>query len=687
MMKFNSIKGKILVFSIGLLLLTLAVISTIVTLQVNKNAYDDYISNSDEQMAVSAQAIDIFYEQLDKNINMLATHPTIKDVDNSVTTYQDTNDETQMTPSKNGGIEQEIYELFEQYAMNHENTSYVYVGTEDGRYIQWPEQSIGAGYNPTDRPWYQDAVEANGEIIRTDPYTFKEQMLTSNARTITDSEGNRIGVIGIDVQQTAISDMLTQMKMGETGYSMIVHDSGVIMADGENPDNNFKTVEEAGLQEIDQILVDSSTPIETSIDGENYVLNPYKVEGTDWILASFMTKEELQSSATKLILVVISSAVILLILISFVFNYIANSITKPIKSVTAKVNRFAELDFTADENEKELKYLNNKDETGEMVRSLDVMQDNVAEFIKKTSDASQQVASTSEELTATSQQSATAADEVARTIEEIARGASDQAKDTETAADNVEELGNLLEQDGQYIKELNTAANLIEKQKEEGFAILKALVAKTKENSETSDNVYEIIMNNNESAEKIEQASTMIQSISEQTNLLALNAAIEASRAGEAGKGFAVVAEEIRKLADQSNNFTNDINKVINELKNQSQHAVDFMQQSKRVVDEQSASVGETEEKFVGIAEAIDSVKTVIDKLNHSAELMVDNKEKIVELTQNLAAISEENAAGTEQASASMEEQAATIQEIAHSGENLSSIAEELKGIIDKFKV
>jgi len=194
-------------------------------------------------------------------------------------------------------------------------------------------------------------------------------------------------------------------------------------------------------------------------------------------------------------------------------------------------------------------------------------------------------------------------------------------------------------------------------------------------------------LSNNESAEKIETASEMIQSIADQTNLLALNAAIEAARAGEAGRGFAVVADEIRKLAEQSNSFTNDIKGVIDELKTKSSNAVDLIQETKQVVDEQAGSVGETERKFENIAEAIDAIKGVIDKLNQSSALMGENKNSIIEITQNLSAFSEENAASTEEASAAMEEQSATVEEIASSGDNLAKVAEELKTLIDSFTI
>jgi len=374
----------------------------------------------------------------------------------------------------------------------------------------------------------------------------------------------------------------------------------------------------------------------------------------------------------------------LLSAVSYIF---ASKLAKPIIAITEVVEQLATLDFSFDEKSKAAKYTNRGDEIGVMIKSVDKMRDNVSDFISKTSAATEAVAASSEELTASSQQSATAAEEVAKTIEEIARGASDQAMDTENTANNIEQLAALLQDNFQYMTELNAASEKIVSQKDAGFEILKELIVKTQNVNGSAVNVYDIILSNDESAKKIETASTMIQSIADQTNLLALNAAIEAARAGEAGRGFSVVADEIRKLAEDSNRFTGEIKTVIAELKSKSELAVSKMDNVKAIVNEQSQSVKETEAKFEGISEASELVKSVVMKLNNSAELMAANKDNIIELVQNLSAISEENAAGTQEASAAMEQQAATIEEIANSGESLASIAQDLQNLILQFKI
>lgn len=327
------------------------------------------------------------------------------------------------------------------------------------------------------------------------------------------------------------------------------------------------------------------------------------------------------------------------------------------------------------------------DEFGEISESVHIMQNSVKDILRNVIGAAEQLAASAQQLTATSQESATAAEEVAKVIEEIAHGASDQSRETEQGVLDISVLGDLVMDNKSDIDNLTNITQDVDHLKEEGLEILKELVEKSNVNGQAAQEIQTIIINTNESAEKIATASEMINSIADQTNLLALNAAIEAARAGEAGRGFAVVADEIRKLAEQSNEFSNEISNIVTDLTNQTSTAVNTMEEVGEIVSSQNESVNMTNNKFDGIAQALEQMTKIINHINELSDEMANKKEAIMVTIEGLSAISQQNAAGTEEASASVEEQTSSTEEIAHSSEALAKIAVELNEQVSKFTI
>lgn len=509
-------------------------------------------------------------------------------------------------------------------------------------------------------------------------------------------DNNVVGVLIARKSGTALSEITDEMGFGKNGYAFVLGIDGTLYAHNNKDyvmeqrnilsdietDGDMKNV---GLA-FKELGMGNKGIVNYDFLGSKRYMGVEPIPSTGWLLCIGAYESDVLAGLNRLKTTVFIGTAVFLILGIVIAMFLGGSISKPIVELLAVTEKISNYDLRIDENGKALKYLSRKDEIGDIGNSLVNMQKNLIELVKKIHEISEQVASSSEELTATSQQSATAADEVARAIEDIAKGASDQAKDTENGAVNIEELGTQIETNKQNIINLNVATDKVNVLKDEGLDIIKELVKKTKESGEASSGIYEIIIGTNESSGKIEKASDMIKSIAGQTNLLALNAAIEAARAGDAGRGFAVVAQEIRALAEESNKFTEEIVTIIQELSAKTSIAVKTMQDVGKIVKYQAESVDITNNKFEGIANAIEDIKNKIIEINETDRLMENKKNEVIQVIENLSAISEENAAGTEEASASVEEQTASMAEIANASDALAQLATEMQETINRFK-
>ncbi|EKU71068.1 methyl-accepting chemotaxis protein [Selenomonas sp. F0473] len=278
-------------------------------------------------------------------------------------------------------------------------------------------------------------------------------------------------------------------------------------------------------------------------------------------------------------------------------------------------------------------------------------------------------------------------EQISRTIENIANGATDQAMHTQNIHDNVQSIESALQENETMLRDLKDVSASVNEEKEHGTQAVEALMRETKQVNANVARIATLVTESHASAGKIGEASTMIESIAEQTQLLALNAAIEAARAGETGRGFAVVAGEVRKLAEQTALFTNDIKTVILALQRDSENAVTCIKDVESSAEAQTAAIESTRSNYINIAGSIDRMENAVVNLEHSISDIFANVKEIAPLVGSLADNAQNSAASTEEMAASVQQQTNAINEMADVARQLAEEVGAIKGQIETFDI
>ena len=564
-----------------------------------------------------------------------------------------------------------------------------FVGFDDKRYLSGDQLPVDKDYDPRERDWYKDAMEYDHPYVSI-PYedaSSGETVITVSTQIKKDDK--TIGVLGIDIYMKDIKELINGIKLYDTGFAYVIDSEGYIVSYKDyDPSEELSKIEDGSKADlVDPILEGEDKTFYSVEDGVKRVNSKYDIIGTDWTLVVSVPETEVMSGVHKLSVFMIGLGAFFFVLILGLLLWIIKSITSPIAALGKDMEKLADYDFSEEVKAGISKNSGRKDEIGSISRGTEKVVERLRDIVLNIREVSGHIHDVSDEIADNAKSTAKASDELTKAVDGISIGAMHQAEDMQRGTKAMQSMGEALRANEESMIELNQSSDGVYDAKEKGISAIKDLINTTAKVEESALKVSEVIERTDEGAKKIDEASTMIKSIAGQTNLLALNAAIEAARAGEAGKGFAVVADEIRKLAEQTDKFTEEIVVVVRNLSERTKEAVDIMEEVKTVVGEQVTCVDETEKQFVYISDEIDVTKTIIGKLNDSEKELEDARGELSEIVEGLAAVSEENAAATEECLASVEEQAASTSIIESSAERLPEMARGLEEAVQKFKL
>ncbi len=375
------------------------------------------------------------------------------------------------------------------------------------------------------------------------------------------------------------------------------------------------------------------------------------------------------------------SAIIALIIAIITSVFVTKSITGPVSKLVEIAIAGKDGDLTKDI------MIDQDDEIGVLASSFQQMINNLRNMIQQIQRVSENLASSSEEMSASSEEMSASANEIGRAIEEVASGSQEQSAQVDETRTNVNGLSEEIDQISNMSAKMDQESEQVVDNINKGNQAVQESIEQVKKVRNRSDNVTESINELGELSSKIGDIIEIINGIAAQTNLLALNAAIEAARAGEAGRGFSVVADEIRELAEESSQSTEEIGRLITEIQNGVNDAIKEMDSTNSAVGNSVESIQVTEQSFEEIRKVAISLEDLIENIAVKTDEMALSSNNVNKAIEEVAAISDQASANAQQVAASSEEQAASTQEVVGAAQELAEMAEELAATVDRFKI
>lgn len=510
--------------------------------------------------------------------------------------------------------------------------------------------------------WYYLPVQAK-EAIWMSPYMNENVniYMISYVVPLFAEDGTSIGVVGMDIDFSQITDLVDETTVYQSGYAFLMDASGSIMHHKNVDEGTVITDLDSSLKKGADFLAEDGNQgktLEYTYKNVDKKLAFYNLDnGMKLVLTAPVS--EIYSEAYGLAKMIILAMIVAFILSAVIGIVMGTGLTKPIRQLTSVIEQTAALDFRPTEAGAKLR--KQKDEIGDMATKIHDMRKKLRAMMENLQQTQQVLETNTGNLNQLMKQNSAYAEDNSAATQELAAGMEETSAN---AAHIVENVG-IMRESSDNIQRLAEDGEKNSGQIQERAGEMERI---STESRHKTDQMYAVMKQKTDAAveqaksvQKINALTDNIKQISSQTNLLALNANIEAARAGEAGRGFAVVASEIGDLATQTLDTVSTIDEIVGEVNSSVSNMteclttiMEFLEQTVLGDYEHFAQVGEqyhadadtfqqimqqTKEAVDALEQHIGEISSTVSEINSMVEQSTDGISGIAEKsgsTQNL---------------------------------------------------
>ncbi|MBO2536336.1 methyl-accepting chemotaxis protein [Rummeliibacillus suwonensis] len=564
----------------------------------------------------------------------------------------------------------DLRKILDQYVNEHPEAAMAYIGTVKGQMIRMPYFKYPKDYDPRKRPWYQEAMQNDGKVIITEPYTSS----TSGNLVITISKKlqDGSGVVGIDINIDTLREIANKVKIGQKGFITLVDNHKTIIS---HPHKESGTI--ASEKYMKMVMANETGQTDNHKHHIIYTTNQL----TGWKVIATTYDSEATKAVMSTLYTFLAVQILFLIVGSMLILMIVRSIVNPIKKLETNAHKMSEGNLT------ESIVIHSNDEIGELAKSFNTMKDNLSSLIHKVNTSSTLVRSSAEELAASTDQNMVAAQQIASAMQQVSINTEQQTTNIEHNSNAIEEISKGITIIADNTSEVSALSTHATQQAEDGQHSLQDTVAQMDSIHQSVTKSDTKIRSLYDRTKEIGAILDIIGNIADQTNLLALNASIEAARAGEHGKGFAVVAEEVRKLAESSQQSASKIAELITAVQQDSGETVNIMLNTLEDVQKGITISQDTATKFEAIIANMRDITPKIENVSATAEQISASAQELSATALELNDHAKDNAAASEEVAASTEETLSSMESMEASVGQLVKLSEELQMVVQQFKI